>query len=124
MEKKTLLIIGLIGGIVAAVGVFLPWVSVSGFGITVTSNGFDCNQGKVIALGGVLALLGGLVGLFVKGAGQVVYLIPIGGIVALLGWIWFGVDVGFGNLTNYSYGLWVSLVGAIIALVGTLGVKK
>jgi len=123
MEKKTLLIIGLIGGVIAAVGVFLPWVSVSGFGITVTANGFDASQGKVVLLGGVLALIGGLAVLAttMKSLG---YLIPVGGLVAILGWIWGAADVGFGNLTNLSYGFWACLVGAVLALIGTLGVKK
>jgi len=86
MEKKTLLIIGLIGGIIAAVGVFLPWFSASGFGITVTANGFDSNEGKVVVLGGVLALIGALAALAttMKSLG---YLIPVGGLVAILGWI-------------------------------------
>jgi hypothetical protein len=115
MEKKTLLIIGLIGGIIAAVGVFLPWSAVA--------DGSGSNEGKVIILGGVLALIGGLAALAtsMKSLG---YLIPVGGLVGILGWIWAGNTAGFGNLTNFSYGFWVCLVGAIIALIGTLGVKK
>ena len=97
MEKNTLLIIGLVGGIIAAVGVFLPWISVFG----VSTNGFNGNSGKVIVLGGVLALIGGLAALVVKGASAAGYLIPVGGIVSLLGWLWAGSDVGFGNLTNF-----------------------
>ena len=127
MEKKTLLIIGLIGGIIAAVGVFLPWISVTvgggGITVTVTANGFDSNQGKVVVLGGVLALIGGLAVLMTTMKG-LDYLIPIGGLVALLGCLWYGADVGFGNLSNFGYGLWVALVGAVLALIGTLGVKK
>jgi len=122
MEKNTLLIIGLVGGIIAAVGVFLPWFSASGFGITVTANGFDSNEGKVVVLGGVLALIGALAALAttMKSLG---YLVPIGGLVAILGWIWGAADVGFGNLTSLSYGFWACLVGAVLALIGTLGVK-
>lgn len=121
MNKQTLVIIGLVGGIIAAVGVFLPWVNIFGF----TSSGSGSNQGLVILLGGVLALVGGIVALFVKNAPSAVsYLIPVGGLIALLGWLWFGAAAGFGNLGNYSYGLWVALVGAILALVGTLGVMK
>jgi len=123
MEKKTLLIIGLIGGIIAAVGVFLPWVSVSGFGITVTVSGFDASQGKVVLLGGVLALIGSLAVLATT-MKSLSYLIPVGGLVAILGWIWGAADVGFGNLTSLSYGFWACLVGAVLALIGTLGVKK
>jgi hypothetical protein len=123
MEKKTLLIIGLIGGIIAAVGVFLPWISVSGFGITVTANGFDSNYGKIILLGGVLTLVGAFAVLATT-MKSLSYLIPIGGLVAILGWLWGAADLGFGNLTSLSYGFWACLVGAVLALIGTLGIKK
>ena len=119
------MIIGLVGGIIAMVGVVLPWISVSAGPFTVTASGMDANQGKVLLLGGILALVGGIVALAVKNAPSAVsYLIPVGGIIALLAWLWFGADAGFGNLSNFSYGLWISLVGAILALVGTLGVMK
>jgi hypothetical protein len=123
MEKKTLLIIGLVGGIIAAVGVFLPWISVSGFGITVTADGSGSNQGRVILLGGVLTVIGALAVLAtsMKSLG---YLVPIGGLVGILGWVWGAADLGFGNLTSLSYGFWACLVGAVLALIGTLGVKK
>jgi len=117
------LIIGLIGGVIAAVGVFLPWVSASGFGITVTADGSGSSEGKLIMLGGVLAIIGALAVLAtsMKSLG---YLVPLGGLVGILGWIWGAADVGFGNLSSLSYGFWICLVGAILALVATLGVKK
>jgi len=123
MEKKTLLIIGLIGGIIASVGVYLPWQSILG----ISFSGWDFTAAVsypyVILLGGILALIGALVALVSKIKG-VNYLIPIGGLVAILGWIWAAADIGFGNLTSLSYGFWACLVGAVLALVGTLGVKK
>jgi membrane associated rhomboid family serine protease len=123
MEKKTLLVIGLIGGIIAAVGVFLPWQSVLGINISGWDLTAAVSYPYVILLGGILALIGALVALVstVKGVG---YLVPIGGLVAILGWIWAAADVGFGNLGNLSYGFWACLVGAVLALIGTLGVKK
>jgi len=67
-DKQTLVIIGLVGGIIATVGVVLPWFSQSFFGVTVSANGIDSNQGKVLLLGGILALVGGIVVLAVKNA--------------------------------------------------------
>jgi membrane associated rhomboid family serine protease len=123
VEKKTLLVLGLIGGIIAAVGVFLPWQSVLGINISGWDVTATASYPYVILLGGVLAIIGALVALVstVKGVG---YLVPIGGIVALLGWIWAAADVGFGNLLDLSYGFWACLVGAIIALIGSPGVRK
>ena len=123
MEKKTLLIIGLIGGIIAAVGVFLPWVSVSVGGFSVSADGSGSNYGKLIMLGGVLAIIGALAALATT-MKSLSYLVPIGGLVGILGWVWGAADLGFGNLTSLSYGFWACLVGAVLALIGTLGVKK
>lgn len=121
MNKQTLLIIGLVGGIVAAVGVVLPWISVSAGPFTVTASGMDWNQGKVILLGGILALVGGIVALAVKTAPSAVgYLIPIGGILAIAGWGWAVADAG--TLSGFAYGFYACLVGGILALIGTLGV--
>jgi hypothetical protein len=58
MEKKTLLIIGLIGGIIAAVGVFLPWQSVLGINISGWDVTATASYPYVILLGGILALIG------------------------------------------------------------------
>jgi hypothetical protein len=120
MEKKTLLIIGLIGGIVAAVGVFLPWsniiISVSGWDMRVL-----VSYPYVVLLGGILALIGGLLALMTKIKG-VEYLVPVGGIIAVLGWVWAVADAG--TLSGFSYGFYACLVGGILSLIGLLGVKK
>jgi len=124
VEKKTAAIIGLIGGIIAAVGVFLPWYSAGIAGvITVNVSGWDAtamtSAPYIILLGGVLALLGGL-GLLAnqKALG---YLVPIGGIVAILGWAYAVADAG--TLSGFAYGFYACLVGGIIALIGSLGLK-
>jgi hypothetical protein len=118
MKKQTLLIIGLIGGILAAVGVFLPWASATEFGITISMSGWDgraSNYPYVILLGGILALLGGLLALLAVKVKNIDYLILIGGIVALLGWIWAVADAG---LSGWTYGFYTCLVGAVLALIG------
>lgn len=130
MEKKTLLIIGLIGGILAAVGVFLSWFSTAG----VSFSGWDMartwapllgqsfNQPYVVLLGGILALLGGLAALLAVKVTNISYLIPLGGIIAVLGWVWAAVDIA--DWSAVSYGFYVCLVGGILALIGgIMGVK-
>ena len=122
MEKRTVLVIGLIGGILAAVGVFLPWASVFG----ISSSGWDYTAAVsypyVILLGGILALLGGLIALLAVKIKNISYLILLGGIIAILGWIWAATDVGDWSLV--TYGFYTCLVGGILALIsGIMSVR-
>jgi len=124
MEKRTLLIVGLIGGILTTVGVFLPWASATAFGITVSASGWDALSTSVsnnpdvlrVLIGGILALLGGLIALLAVGMKNIGYMIPLGGIIALLGWIWAVANAG--TLSGWTYGFYACLVGAILALIG------
>jgi hypothetical protein len=128
MESKTLMVIGLIGGILAAVGVFLEWVSVSIGVYTASASGWDMATAAVgsvsypyvIVVGGIIALVGalGALGTQSKGIG---YLLPLGGLVALGGWGWAASDVA--DWSAVSYGFYVCLVGAILALVGSLSLR-
>jgi len=111
MKKQTLLIIGLIGGILAAVGVFLDW----GGGMTGWQGTAFVSYPYVVLLGGILALIGALVAMLAVKVKNIDYLIPIGGVVALLGWIWAVADAG---LSGWAYGFYVCLVGGILALIG------
>lgn len=121
MNKQTLLIIGLIGGILAAVGVFLPWAS--SYGISIS--GWDITAGAsypyVILLGGILALLGGLAALLAIKIKNISYLILLGGIIAILGWIWAATDIVDWSLV--SYGFYTCLVGGILALIGSMSIR-
>lgn len=152
MEKKTLLVIGLIGGILAAVGVFLSWASiqaeVEGFStISADITGWDMAKGEttimgitvpgpsepspyVVLVGGILALIGaiGALAAGAKKAGvKLSILLAIGGLIAIVGAGWgFSVVetgtvslIGIGNVSSsYGYGLYMCLVGAILALIG------
>jgi len=139
MEKKTLLIIGLIGGIIAAISVFLAWITGSAGGFSVSMSGWDLLRASisdvpyvaVVLVGGILALLGGL-GMWATKMKAVGYLLPIGGILALVGGIW-----GFAKVTeaigatgipagvsvSVGYGIYLGIVGGVLALVSSLGLK-
>jgi hypothetical protein len=126
--------LGLVGGILAAVSMFLPWLSIwymnaSGWDI-VTAVGpeiMGCPRGAalflapiLVMIGGFVALAGGIDMLIGRGMG---FLLPIGGILALIGGVWGLTDVGglaaiFGISTGY--GIYVGIIGGILALIGTL----
>jgi len=132
MEKKTLMIIGFIGGMLTTVGVFLPWASASTFGKTVRVSGWDVISTSVsgnldvllVLIGGILALVGGLVlALAIKIGKNIDYLIPLGGILAIIGWIFFYVPDFWYHVKHFYlfYGYYMCLVGGILALIG--GIK-
>jgi len=131
MEKQTLLIIGLIGGILATIGVFLPWASwgyewsepwsESGWGLR-----GEMNSPYLALAGGIIALLGGFA--LLKGKRPVGFLLPMGGIIAIAGGAWGYFDVSaylsqiepgaFELFSGFDYGFYVCTAGGILALIG------
>jgi hypothetical protein len=114
MKDQALLVIGLIGGIIAVVGLFLPWTSSLGY----SASGWDGRSGTsqvyVILIGGVLAVIGAVVAL--AGVKHINYLVPIGGAIAIIGWAWAAEQAG--TLSGWGYGFYMCFVGGILALIG------
>jgi hypothetical protein len=140
MEKKTLLIIDLVGGIIAAISVFLAWITASAGGFSVSMSGWDLLRASisdvpyvaVVLVGGILALLGGL-GMLATKMKVVGYLLPIGGILALVGGIWGFAKVTeaiglVGSISGVSvsvgYGVYLGIVGGVLALIGSLSLRS
>jgi hypothetical protein len=145
MEKKTAAIIGLIGGILVLVGLALPWVSASvtymGVATSMSVSGATALSGSwapaiIVAVGGILALLGGLILLVGKG-GPIAYLLPLGGILAIAGGIWAFAQIsdvagfvtglagtGVAATIEAGYGVYLGIVGAVLALIGSFALKK
>ena len=125
--KQTLLIIGLIGGILTTVGVFLPWASAAGFSVSgwdrLSHSVSDATYVLLVLIGGILALVGGLVMVSQIKMKIIGYLIPLGGFLAIIGWIWVAVDIPAGGWSLVSYGYYACLVGGILGLVGGLGLR-
>jgi len=106
MEKKVFVIIALLGGIIALIGVFLPWAG----GIS----GWDFPGAGAIALVyGLMILLGALA---VWATGALSSMIPVGSLLVL------SLGAGVAQLTSVDYGVWVYILGAILGLIGTLGI--
>ena len=114
MKNQALLVIGLIGGIIAVVGVFLPWASSLGYSVSGWDGRSGTSQVYVILIGGVLAAIGAVVTL--AGVKKINYLVPIGGIIAVIGWAWAVERAG--TLSGWAYGFYVCFVGGILALIG------
>lgn len=124
-------IIGLIGGILVVAGVFGPWItdgdSLSGWDLTkaTAEGGFDAKLPYVALVGGILAVIGAILALVRPGeipAG----LLAIGGILALIGVAIGPVvnDIGLGGFGVMGYGGILVVVGGILAILVTLGLKE
>ena len=142
MDNRTLAIIGLIGGILATVGVFGTWMTTSGVGTGVSASGWDLTQGTEEAgsvglklpyfalVGGILAVVGSVLVLVKPGAVAKV-LLAIGGILALIG-VAYGLtyaDMGAattvpGVSVGAGYGAYLVVIGGILAILVTLGLKE
>jgi len=137
MEKQTLLIIGLIGGILATIGVFLPWIGRSYMGGGSaggwSESGWYLRTTRIISFyspypalaGSIIALLGGFA--LLKGKRPVGFLLPIGGIIAIAGgaWGYFDVSAFLSRVITVpeqhlssGYGFYVCIVGGVLALIG------
>jgi len=119
MEKKAWALIALLGGILLIVGVFLPWVKALDPSNptlpAVEKSAWDAAD--VIAISGsIMVLLGALA---VWGFDALRSMVPVGGLLALVE----AIAVYKAPITTEAvYGIWVFIVGAIIALIATIGI--
>lgn len=105
-------ILGAVGGILAIIGSFLAWLSACILGFCISVSGFEGYEGKLTFVFGLIGLI--LVVIPKRG-------LPIGALImGILAIIWpvkvmlevvAGIDVGIG--------LWISLVGALLLIIGS-----
>lgn len=131
--KRILALIGLIGGILALVGIFTPWATASAPWISVSASAWDGIKDAAVSyftlalIGACFALLGALSALAAPRVKALWAMLAIGGILAIVGAAWGFFDIetgtGMGVSYGYGYGLYLTLVGGILALIGSLGLK-
>jgi hypothetical protein len=112
--QRALLTFGLIGGIMALIGVFLPWA----FDATGTASGWDCasvwnftSSPYLPFIGGILAIIGVLGAL---GRVKIIgFLLPLGGLLAVVGAFWGLSDIGALTWAGISstYGIIITQAG-------------
>jgi len=132
MAMRILVLIGLIGGILALVGIFTPWATASGWGMSVSASAWDGIKDSagsyftVALVGACVALVGALSALAAPRVKALWAILAIGGILAIAGaaYGFFDIETGTegGFIYGYGYGLYLTLVGGILALIGSLGI--
>jgi hypothetical protein len=134
MVKTILGLIGLYGGMFALIGIFYPWATASGWGMSVSASAWDGIRDSAVSyftlalVGACVALVGALSALAAPRVKALWAILAIGGILAIAGaaYGFFDIDTGTegGFLYGYGYGLYLTLVGGILALIGSLGLLK
>lgn len=122
---------------VSVMGYTYSFGTMSASGTSVLQSGGEgLGMGALVLVGGILALVGGIsmLGAEMKGLN---HLLPIGGLLALLGGIWAAARVvqisgaisslssviGSGG-ASVGYGIFVGIIGGILALIGSLGLRS
>jgi len=117
-SKSTLVV--LIGAAIALLGSFMNWVTVSGGGISVSAGGMSDGGDGVITL--IVAIGTAAAAIFLKDKARMIAVAIGGGIIAVVGIINIldinstGSDLGLS--TSIGIGLWMVLVGGIVAAAG------
>ncbi len=132
MAMRILMLIGLVGGIVALLGIFTPAITVTGLlsvsawdSITETTIlGMPMERQTYFCLafaGAAVALLGALTLVAVPKVKALWAILAIGGMLAIAGaaWALFDIETGYG--VSYGWGLYLTLGGGILALIGIPG---
>ena len=117
-SKSTLVV--LIGAAIALLGSFMTWVTVSGGGISVSAGGMSEGGDGVITL--IIAIGTAAAAIFLKDKARMIGVAIGGGIIALVG-IVNVLDINstgseLGLSTSIGIGLWMVLVGGIVAAAG------
>lgn len=123
VANRVWLVIGLIGGVLASISVTLPWsASASVSGLELVSVEFFAPA--LVLMGGLYAAFGGVCMLVSRIMGSA---FGIGGTITLTGVIWgFTLKADFASIAagqgpGIGYGIYIALIGAIIAFFGKLG---
>jgi hypothetical protein len=134
-DTKMLAYIGLIAGVLALVGVFSPWTMMPGgyhpnlsawdaiTGLRIGDNAPLAEVWAGLALhGAILALVGALFAVAVPRAKAPWAILGVGSALAIAGCAWGLSDIRDGLIwklySGYGYGLFLTLVGGILGLVG------
>lgn len=136
VEKRILIFAALVGAILTLIGLFTPWISVDGWGFSLSASAWD----SVITAGvlgeevgrevwAILALVGtviivasSLTALAFPKTKMLLRIVVIGGILAIVSAFWAlsGIDTGtaYGFSVSYGAGLYLTSVGGLLGLVG------
>lgn len=116
------------GAAIALIGTFLAWTWTAEFPGDLTVTGYPGGLQVLTLVGAVLTLLFALSGYGIKGLG---WLTPGGanspvrlaaiGVLGTTGFTIGAISVKLGGVVNLEPGAWVSLTGALIAVVASLG---
>lgn len=115
-------IVGIIGGILALVGTFLPWATIESSVESISASGILLFiVGVPVLLFAIIGLIlvalpkrGTAIGAFVMGILALIFVLLAFVLVGVLEGLVSGTDISI----TYDYGMWISLVGSILLMIG------
>jgi uncharacterized BrkB/YihY/UPF0761 family membrane protein len=138
-DRKIVARVALVAGVLALVGVFSPWATYPG-GYSPNISAWDAMTGLTtgdnaplylvwagLALGAALILVAGAVYAIAAPKAKAPWIIVhVGGALVIAGFVGGLCDIRDGGVTNFSgygYGLFLTLIGGVLGLIGILGVR-
>ncbi len=138
MDSRLPGLIGLIAGVLALVGIFLHWVDVSLWGMSVGVSAWDLVTNATvlgeevgreawacIAFSGAILLMAGALSALVLPTKKILWgVLALGGLLAIIGaaWGFSDIDTGseFGASVSYGAGIYMTLIGGIFGFIGAI----
>lgn len=103
--------------VVGLVGVFLPWVSASAFGISITANGTDGSDGWIILALFVVPIVLALINLKKEMAiGYKIGITAVSALIAIIAIVKI-IDIMGAGIVSAGIGLFVILIGSVASAV-------
>lgn len=142
IDKRILGVIGFTAGVLALVGIFIPWATVSAWGMSASASAWDSvTRATVVGqlvereawaclalAGAILILLGALSALAFPRTRMLWGILAIGGLLAIAGPAWGFSDIPttgiLGISVSYGTGVYLTLVGGILGLSGVIGLMR
>jgi len=126
MTTQNLKYIGIAGCLLAIIGAFLVWATVSGGGVEIDIKGTDEDKDGTITL--ILAIIAAAAIWFIAAKPWVIWVALAASVLFLLVGLYdtidiMGTDVPEGVSISVGIGLWLTVLGGILATAATVMIK-
>lgn len=105
----------LIAAVVGVISIFLPWISVSGLGISMSENGFH-SYGVMVLIGFIGAVILSIMGDQTKPLDKTMWFVAlIAGAIALIFTLLFMTNLSGDTLgaAGFGFGIWISILASV-----------
>jgi hypothetical protein len=142
LDKRILGVIGFIAGVLALVGIFTSWATVSVWGMSASASAWhsvtratvmgqqvEREAWACLSLAGAIIILIVALSVLASPRARILWgILVIGGLLAIAGPAWGFYDIPtaeiMGISVTYGIGVYLTLAGGILALSGVIGIRR